>query len=96
MSLLTLVFLGVLAQALAGDTERFTYGMPPAVAWGMTIGSAAALLSLPVAVWAGRQWVQRRGGWAARVRFSIVALSGLTLLGLLYYWNVLGFYLRPQ
>lgn len=93
MSLLNLYLLLGLYQGLTGSTDEFAFGLPRPIARLLTLGTLSALLSIPVAALAIRQWVHGRGGLAARARYGVVALSGLTMLGLLSFWKALGLYL---
>ncbi len=93
MSALGLYYLVGLYQALAGSYDEFAFGIPGHVARLLTLGSATALLAVVVFILSAIQWIGGKGGVLARVRYSVVALSGLTLLWLLWFWNALGYYL---
>lgn len=90
--LLLLFFLCVLLSA--ADREQFGFGVPAMMQTALWLPLIAIPLFIVAAWFSLRAWQRKYWSLAGRIHYSLVAVAGLTLLGWLYYWNLLGFHYK--
>jgi len=86
--LFTCVLLG------AADREQFAFGVPCLMQKALWLPLAAIPLLAATALFSVRAWTRKYWSLAGRIHYSLVTVAGLTLLGWLYYWNLLGFHYK--
>jgi hypothetical protein len=91
--LLFLLFFLCLLQAVA-DPFQFEFGVPSILKWALWLLLLAIPLFAATAWFSICAWTRKYWSLAGRIHYSLVAVAGLTLLGMLYYWNLLGFHYR--
>jgi hypothetical protein len=91
MGLLCLLFFICVLQA-AADPMQFAFGVPFALKAALWLPWIAIPLLAAAALCSVRAWTRKYWGLAGRIHYSLVTVAGLTLLGWLYYWNLLGFH----
>ena len=88
LSALTLL-VGIAAVMATTDTWEFQYGLPPLLRWLVRLSPVTIVLAA-VAVGSSALVVSRREGSARRRGLYVMrAIAGVTLVALLWYWQVL-------
>jgi hypothetical protein len=90
--LATLVILAVTLAAVLSNAETILgYGASPILVGVLTVPILISALSAGVLVYAALAWA--RGNWSllGRLHYTLVALSTLTFVSLLAYYNLIGY-----
>ena len=93
-ALLIVVLYVHLGLVLGGDLDRFRFGMPAEMNANLVLMNVNAILGTAVIIFAMRQWVSGRGGVAARVRYSVVAVAAAISLWMAYYFKHADLFVR--
>jgi hypothetical protein len=91
MGLLFLLFFLSLLQS-AADPQQFAFGVPSLLQRALWLPLVAIPLFAAAALFSVRAWKRKYWSLAGRIHYSLVTVAGLSLLGWLYYWNLLGFH----
>jgi CubicO group peptidase (beta-lactamase class C family) len=86
-----LLFVIGVALAFSSLEETLAYGASPSLIAILTLPLPSAVLAAGVLVYAVLAWERRYWGVFGRLHYSLVALSALTFVALLGYYNLLGF-----
>jgi hypothetical protein len=91
ISVLAVVFLMGLVTILSNAESILGYGASPILIGILTVPILISALSAGVLVYAALAWA--RGNWSlpGRLHYSLVALSTLTFIALLAYYNLIGY-----
>jgi CubicO group peptidase (beta-lactamase class C family) len=88
---LDLLFVIGVALAFSSVEETLAYGASPSLIAILTLPLPSAVLTAGVLACALLAWKRRYWGVFGRLHYSLVALSALTFVALLGYYNLLGF-----
>jgi len=91
MGLLFLLFFICVLQN-AANPRQFAFGVPSLLKMALWLPLLAIPLFAATAWFSIRAWNRKYWSLAGRIHYSLVSAAGLTLLGWLYYWNLLGFH----
>ena len=91
MGLLFVLFFICVLQS-AADPMQFGFGVPALLKRALWLPLLAIPLFAATAWFSLRAWMRKYWSLAGRIHYSLVTVAGLTLLGWLYYWNLLGFH----
>ncbi|MFV2091209.1 MAG: hypothetical protein ACC642_11155, partial [Pseudomonadales bacterium] len=80
-----------LAQTLSGDVEEFTFGVPLATHINLLLMNVNILIGVAVIVFSVRQWSTGVGAFAARTRYSALAVAAIAYTWIAYYFNLIGY-----
>ena len=91
VSVLAVVFLMGLAAVLSNAVSILGYSVSPILVGVLTVPILISALSAGVLVYAALAWA--RGNWSlqGRLHYTLVALSTLTFVALLAYYNLIGY-----
>jgi CubicO group peptidase (beta-lactamase class C family) len=84
-------FLAGMAAAMTEPSE-IAFGIPAGIRRALYLPLFALPFCLASAVFAVLAWRNRLWGLAGRIHYTIVAAALFAFLGLLHYWNLLGFH----
>jgi hypothetical protein len=93
MGLLFLLFFCCVLR-VAADPEQFILGVPSEVRRALWLPLLAIPLLAATTWFSVKGWKRNYWGLAGRIHYSLVTVAGLTLLGWLHYWNLLGFHYK--
>jgi len=88
--LFVLLFICILLGA--ADRDQFAFGVPSLMKAALWLPLLAIPLFAATAWFSIRAWNRKYWSLAGRIHYSLVSVTGFTLLGWLYYWNLLGFH----
>ena len=88
--LFVLFFICVLQNA--ANPRQFAFGVPSLLKMALWLPLLAIPLFAATAWFSIRAWNRKYWSLVGRLHYSLVSAAGLTLLGWLYYWNLLGFH----
>jgi CubicO group peptidase (beta-lactamase class C family) len=91
-AVLLVAFVAVLVVALA-DPMEIVYGVPQLLRSGLALPIAAAVLTAVSLIFAWRAWRRRYWRLWGRFYYTLVTLSAVAFLAVLWYWNLLGWHL---
>jgi hypothetical protein len=86
---LVLAELGAIAYGLGHYTDEFSYGIPTLFTIVRWVGWLTTLLAAIAAAFAVLHFARANGRVGARVRYTIVAASGLLFSWQLWFWNLM-------
>jgi CubicO group peptidase (beta-lactamase class C family) len=92
-AVLLAAFVIALAAVLSNPLE-IVFGVPATLRVALALPIAAAVLTVASLAFAVMAWPRRCRNVAGRVHYTLVALSAVVLLTVLWYWNLLGYHLR--
>jgi CubicO group peptidase (beta-lactamase class C family) len=88
---LALLFAAGMALMFSNPEGTLFYGDLPLLVTVLTLPFPVAALTAGVLVYAALAWTRRYWGFFGRLHYALVALSALTFVALLGYYNLLGF-----
>ena len=91
VSILAVLFLVGMALGFSNAAQTLGYGASPLIIGVLTLPILICVLSVGVLVYAALAWARAYWGLFGRLHYSLVALSVLTLVALLGYYNLIGY-----
>ena len=88
---LDLLALAVFLVLFTGSGEAIFYGQMSTINVMLSAWLVAAILTVPLLVFAVLSWKNRYWRVASRVHFTLVTVAALAFVWFLNYWNLLGF-----
>jgi hypothetical protein len=76
------------------DPIELVFGIPRALRVALALPIAAAVLTAVSLAFAVRSWWRADWPLPGRIHYTLVTLSAAVLLGMLWYWKLLGYHLR--
>lgn len=92
LACLSFVLFAVLLVVALADPMEVAFGLPPLMKQALYLplfGAVltAAMFAFAIAAWRGHYWTI-----TGRIHYTLVAIAAVAFLGILHYWNLLGFH----
>jgi hypothetical protein len=84
----------IFVGATLADPIAIVFGIPRSILFALALPVAAAILTVVSLGFVVVAWRRRYWRLSARLYYTLVALSAVALLAVLWYWNLLGYHLR--